>query len=259
MLPTPMDVKPPMAVTDWFFGADDLPKLLAGRDQMVEALTHQRGVYSGDNLVALNRNLSFLDDAPFMAAFDRHTSRAANAIHERGGIWRYATLLWAARRGMTLDGDFVECGCYKGTSARITADAIDFAASDKQWYLYDLFEHDASMPHHGMPEHADTLFAEVKARFADTPNATIVKGRVPDSLVVSPRKIAFMHIDLNSAEAEVAALELLWDRMSPGAILVLDDFGFLHYRAQNIAERAWFEARGYHVLEIPTGQGIVVK
>jgi O-methyltransferase len=236
-----------------------MPKLLAGRNQMVEALTYQRGIYSGDNLLAMNRNLSFLADDPFMAAFHKHTSRAANAIHERGGIWRYSTLTWAARRGMTLEGDFVECACYKGTSARITADVVDFAASDKRWYLYDMFEHDASMPHHVMPEHGETLFEQVKARFADTPNVTVIKGMVPDSLAVSPEKTAFMHIDLNNAEAEVGALELLWDRMSPGAVLILDDFGFLQYRAQNIAERAWFEARGYSVLEIPTGQGIVIK
>ncbi len=75
----------------------------------------------------------------------------------------------------------------------------------------------------------------------------------------SPQKIAFMHLDINSAPAEIAALELLFDRIVPGGIIVLDDYGWLAYRAQQQAELNFFAARGIKVLELPTGQGLVVK
>lgn len=111
-----------------------------------------------------------------------------------------------------------------------------------------------------MPEHSKQLYAEVKARFSDVPNVTVTQGKVPDVLAgVAPEKIAFMHLDLNNAEAEIGALEILWDRMLPGAVLVLDDYGWRGYREQKLAEDPWFSMRGYKVLELPTGQGLVIK
>ncbi|WYX15476.1 hypothetical protein WJ974_02785 [Achromobacter xylosoxidans] len=68
-----------------------------------------------------------------------------------------------------------------------------------------------------------------------------------------------MHLDLNNAEAEIGALDMLFDRMVPGAVLILDDYGWLYYRAQKDAEDPWFARRGYRVLELPTGQGMVIK
>ena len=44
-----------------------------------------------------------------------------------------------------------------------------------------------------------------------------------------------------------------------GGVLILDDFGWIAYRAQQVAEVAWMAERGYHILELPTGQGMVIK
>src|SRR5262249_22256686 len=102
--------------------------------------------------------------------------------------------------------------------------------------------------------------AGVRARLAGFPNARIVKGVVPSSFEQgSPSAIAFLHLDMNAAQAELLALEKLFDRISPGGIIVLDDYGWLVYRAQTIALREYFESRGHSVLELPTGQGMVVK
>ncbi|MDA0652767.1 MAG: class I SAM-dependent methyltransferase [Proteobacteria bacterium] len=161
---------------------------------------------------------------------------------------------------MGLDGDMVEAACYKGISARIIADYVDLKNSDKTFYIYDLFEHDDTMVHHSLPELGVGLFEQVKARFDDLPNVIVTKGFIPQILdEVAPEKIAFLHIDMNNAEAEIAALEYLWDRIVPGASIVLDDYGWLAYRAQKLAEDPFFAARGYQVLELPTGQGLVIK
>ncbi len=116
------------------------------------------------------------------------------------------------------------------------------------------------MNHHAMPEHGKALFEQVKDRFSDFSNVTVTQGKVPDVLrQVAPEKIAFMHLDMNNAEAEVGALDVLFERMVPGAILILDDYGWMGYRDQKTAEDAWFAERGYQVLEMPTGQGMVIK
>jgi len=69
-----------------------------------------------------------------------------------------------------------------------------------------------------------------------------------------------MHIDLNSAEYEIAVLEVLFGRLVPGGVLILDDYEWGGmYRKQKIAEDAWFEQRQYRVFPLPTGQGMVLK
>lgn len=244
-------------LTNLFFGLRDRSKFFSGINAAIQALNSTTGVFAGDNLFTYSRNLSFLTDPDFMRAYSAH----ATTDVEKGIIWRIAVVAWAARNGMRLQGDLVECACYKGVTARIVCDYIDFAAQkDRKYYLYDLFEHDETMPHHTMPEHSVTLFEQVKQRFADLPNVIVTQGRVPDSFAqAAPDKIAFMHLDLNNADAEIGALEVLFDRMVPGAMMVLDDYGWLGYRAQKLAEDPWLEKRGYRVLELPTGQGLLLK
>ena len=145
---------------------------------------------------------------------------------------------------------------------QVDPDALieDLPATGKDFYLYDLFEHSADMDHGAMPEHGEGLYEQVVARFADLPNVHVTKGSVPEVLAEkSPEKIAFLHVDMNSATAELGALETLFDRVSPGASIVLDDYGWAFYRDQKVREDAFFAARGYQVLDLPTGQGLVIK
>jgi O-methyltransferase len=245
-------------VTSLFFGIRDWSQFVGGLNTAIQALKSGSGLFTGDNLITFEKNLSFLGDEKFMKAFNEHTSTNI----EKGIIWRIATVAWGAANGLRLgQGDFVECACYKGITARIVCDYLDFGSQpDRHYYLYDLFEHDASMPHHHMPEHSNTLYEEVQQRFAHLSNVTITQGRVPDSLAEArPDSIAFFHLDLNNAQAEIGALELLFDRMLPGAVMVLDDYGWSGYRMQKILEDDWLGRRGYRVLELPTGQGLLIK
>lgn len=245
-------------VTSMFFGVRDWKQFTGGINSAIKALKSGAGLFTGDNLITFDKNLSFLTDEQFMAAFKKH----ATTEIEKGIIWRIATVAWGAANGMRLpEGDLVECACYKGVTARIVCDYVDFSAHpDRHYYLYDLFEHNAAMPHHHMPEHGQTLYQEVCQRFADLSNVTVTQGRVPDSLhKAMPEKIAFLHLDLNNADAEIGALELLFDRMVPGAVMVLDDYGWLHYRRQKLVEDDWLGQRGYKIFELPTGQGLLIK
>lgn len=236
---------------------------LANRDGFLESLRSlirnlgmpRHGVHASDNLITFGRNLGFMEDAALMAAYAEHATTPV----ERSILWRIATVVWAARHGMKLDGDFVECACYRGTTARIVYDCVGLGADPgRHYFLYDLFGHDPANPTHAIPDGGD-MREWVAGRFAGMPNVTVTKGRVPDVLHdVAPDRIAFMNLDLNDAEAEIGALEILFDRMVPGAILLLDDYGWRAYRSQKLAEDPWLQKRGYQVLELPTGQGLVV-
>ncbi len=236
---------------------EDYAAFTESLNKAMAVMLHPEGVFVGDNLVTFTKNLSFLDDPAFMGPFDRE----AVSVGDRSPIWRRYVVAWAAKSALRrVAGDLVECACYKGITARIVAEYAGLAASDRGYWLYDLFEHDASMPHHHMPEHGATLYDQVKARFADLPNVRVIQGMAPQVVAEQgPETVAFLHLDLNNAAAEVGVLDLLFDRIPPGGLVVLDDYGWLGYRAQKIAEDNWFEARGYSVLELPTGQGLVIK
>lgn len=242
-------------LTNVFWGPQSHVEFAKGLQQAINQVA-PIGIYVGDNLFTFARNLGFLDDPEFAAACQKNvTDPVENAI-----LWRTHVVAWAARQGLRREGDFVECGCYKGTTAKIVCDYLDFAQVKKQYFLYDLFEHDPNIEQHAMPEHGPDLYERTAARFREFPNVTVKKGHIPDVFKeAAPEKISFMHIDLNGATAELAALEHLFERMVPGAILILDDYGWAAYAAQKQAEDPFFAARGYQVLELPTGQGMVLK
>jgi len=52
---------------------------------------------------------------------------------------------------------------------------------------------------------------------------------------------------------------VLFDRVSPGGLVVFDDYGWSGYAAQKVAEDAFMRQRGHSILELPTGQGLLIK
>lgn len=203
------------------------------------------------------KNLSFLRDKEFMNTVLANEPTPV----ELSLVWRQHVLCWAARQCARLPGDYVEAGCYKGFTAKVICDYLSFAEhADKTYYLYDAFEHAADMVHHAMPEHGEDLHSRECARFAAYPNVRVIKGVVPESFVQGmPEKVAFMHIDMNNAAAEVAVLGALFDRLLPGGMIIFDDYGWDAYSHQQEAEDAWLAGRPERVVELPTGQGLLVK
>lgn len=218
------------------------------------------GVYAGDNVILFDRSLGFLEDQRFMQAFNSNVQ----SDQEQSLILRLHTLTWAADQVLPINGDFVECGVYRGFSSAVIADYLDFGKLDKSFYLYDTFE---GIPENYnseklvAPEYAEPGIHEgVVQRFSKYENVRIVKGIVPDTFAdVAPEKVALLHLDLNSSRAETAALEVLFDRVCPGGVIVFDDYGWAAYREQRIAADAFVSGRGYRILEIPTGQGLLIK
>lgn len=219
--------------------------------------------YCNDMLIGLWRNLSFRQDQKFMSCF---YDEAADD-QEKSLIWRLHTLAWAAKNALNVEGDFVECGVFKGFCSAVILKYLDFQAIPRQAYLYDTFE---GLPAKtsteeerlawAYPENTDDIYSEVCAKFSKYKNVTIVRGIVPDSFAKAiPEKIAFLHIDMNSAQAEMLALESLFERVTPGGLIVFDDFGWTCNVNQMTAELAFMTERGHAVLELPTGQGVVIK
>lgn len=214
------------------------------------------GYYLGDNLFTWMRNLSAAEDDAFRKAWQSNiTNSADEAI-----MWRRYILCCAAYHCVHLEGDFVECGALYGTGVKTV---IDYFGKDnfvKQFWAYDTFDYNP-VDGHAFEGQSDGLFQKVQARFSGYQNVKIVPGLLPESLVNnSPDQIAYLHIDLNKAEFEIAVLEQLFDRVVSGGVVILDDYEWSEaYRDQKIKEDTWFEIRHYRVFPLPTGQGLVLK
>jgi hypothetical protein len=247
-------------------------------DQAIESMvaTNHRSVFWGDRLLTLDKSAGFLSDPVFRKAYD--AIRGSHAYDQYSSpfsiAWRLHTLVWAAKCGLNVEGDFVECGVFKGDMSWVVSQAVDFAAKGKQFYLYDTFDgfSDKYSSKEDFPDNLNffdfanncykdpSIYPYVCDRFSDRQDVKVIKGVVPDVLLNdAPEKISFLHIDLNSAPAEIGALDILFPRMSKGAILIFDDYGWKDYRKQKDAEDAYMAKLGYEILELPTGQGLVVK
>ena len=226
------------------------------------------GFFAGDNLITCGRNIGFLNDKKFMQSFERARARYENEPLRHiltQLIWRKHILASCAVNCLPLDGDFVECGTEYGFGVDVVSDYIDFKNTSKTWWLYDTF---AGVPAVQMdkgtapnaPVIADNQFEIVKQKFADQPRFNIIKGMVPDSFAQgTPSKIAYLHIDMNNAVAELSALKELLDRVVIGGHVILDDYGWVAFARQHMSENLLFRELGFRVMELPTGQGLFVK
>ncbi len=74
-----------------------------------------------------------------------------------------------------------------------------------------------------------------------------------------PRSVCYLSLDMNVVAPERAAIEFFWDKLVPGAPVILDDYGWLGYRPQKRALDEFAASRGVMILTLPTGQGLLLK
>lgn len=253
-----------------FYGLDSDEQVEQMRVCLTTLIRIFGSVYASDDLIAIRRNVGFLSDP----RLNRCISCALNYIEDvylrnqaESKKWRLHTLVWAALSALPIPGSFVECGAFDGFSAHVAALYTDFAHIKKTYYLYDSFA-GLSPESASSEEIKKNLFYErhpeayeiCRSRFTAFPNVKIVKGFVPKVLYAeAPDTVSLLHLDLNCALAELGVLEFFFDRLASGAIIVLDDYGKLVFDAQKRTADSFWNARGHSVLELPTGQGLVIK
>lgn len=215
------------------------------------------------------KTLSSLTEPGFAAAYDR-----VSALHRPhygkwpDFRWRAHTAVWAAKTGLAREGAFVELGVHTGFLSHMICEVLDFAALDRRFFLFDTFEGTpidrVSETERGQAAANNSTYFDVyettRAHFAAFPNVELVRGVLPESLEQVPiDRIAYLSIDLNYAAVEIASVEALWDRLSPGAVVVLDDYAWHGHHPQKDAWDRWAQDNGTAVFTVPTGQGLIVK
>ena len=229
--------------------------------------------YIQDGLVSLHTH-AFMADPQFQRAYQRGIEATAGQDYYQWH-WRVHIGLWAAASASRLDGDFVECGVNYGFMSSAVMESLDWDRLGKTFFLLDTFsgldsrfvttgERDTGT----LDKNEDRLSTgfyvasvdKVRANFSQWQNQRIIVGSIPETLEqVDARTVAFLHIDMNCAPPEVAALRYFWPRLTPGAIVLLDDYAYQGFEDQRVAMDALASELGTSVCALPTGQGLIIR
>lgn len=228
--------------------------------------------YDGMGLRTFGKSTDFLREDRFLRAHARGWACAGRKRRHIDDIrWIMHVALWAATQAARLPGDFVECGVDTGMLSVAICEFLDFNSYDKDFWLFDTF---SGIPEMQMTEAErsgmaawhnrecyEECFAAAVANFAPWPRCRLVRGEVPETLATFPadRRVAFLSIDMNILLPEIAALDFFWDRLVPGAFVLLDDYGWTSHADQRAAFDAFARAHGTLILSLPTGQGLMIR
>jgi hypothetical protein len=229
--------------------------------------------YAQDGLISVHSH-AFMTDPAFTKAYARGV-RAIGGVDTYQWHWRIHIGLWVAQMASRFEGDFVECGVNRGFLSSAIMDYLDWNTLDRDFYLLDTFAglderfvSDTDRNDGAIRKNIENLQSgfytgaadSVRANFAQWPRARIVEGAVPETLdQVKSRQVAYLHIDMNCAPPEVAALAYFWERLANGAPVLLDDYAYLGYDSQRLAMDDFARAHGVTVCSLPTGQGLIIK
>lgn len=171
-----------------------------------EIIAPKHAVFWGDRLLSLDKAAGFLENPSFLRSYETirgsHIYDAYDSPHTIA--WRLHTLVWAAQTAITKDGDFVECGVFKGDMSWVVMQMPDEALNDRTFYLYDSFL--GMSPSQADPQEypdnpnflkfANKIYSDpnvydaVLARFGPRPNVKIVRGFLPESFGWRSRNVS---------------------------------------------------------------------
>ena len=158
-------------------------------------------------------------------------------------------------------GDTAECGVFQGASSYLICRQIQ--GSQKQHHVFDSFEgistpndKDGSYWREGMLACSEKVVRENLKGFGFV---RYYKGWIPERFdEVSGRKFCFLHIDVDLYQPTLDSLVFFYERMTPGGIIICDDYGLTTCPGAREAMDSFFSDKREKIVCLPTGQGFVM-
>lgn len=211
-----------------------------------------------------NKNLMWMDDPLFWDIWKDSPFFKKQRPDRKYVAWSMALAT------LHLPGDTAECGVLDGASSYVILSARKGVGYGFH-HAFDSFEGLSSPGEEDTP--ASRLAFDWKAgdlsvsqavamanlkRFG---NVRYYKGWIPSRFdEVADRAFSFVHVDVDLYQPTKHALEFFYPRLSPGGILLCDDYG---YHTCPGARKAFDELAAktpeQSVIHLPTGQGFIVK
>lgn len=143
--------------------------------------------------------------------------------------------LWSlVEQSAKIPGGLIEIGVWQGGTGALIASRAKDCGIENKVYLCETFQGVVKTgPKDGYykgGEHGDTTRALVESLLFDRlslDNVEILEGIFPDetSHLVEETCFRFCHIDVDAYQSAKDIMDWLWERMSPGGIVVFDDYG----------------------------------
>lgn len=209
--------------------------------------------FNSDNLATVN-DYSFTEDHNFQALQSVAKSRWKEGTRDIS--WRLHVFLWAIETATTRspESDIVELGTGQGFMAAASCQRIaQLGAFSGRFFLFDTFEREDQ----SLFYYSDDV-EEVRSYFERFDFVRVIEGRLPASLrLADPKRISFLHVDLNSASAEDASLDEISPLLEEGALVLFDDAGNPGCQDQLDVAKNFAGSRKRPLLQLPTGQALL--
>lgn len=168
----------------------------------------------------------WLEDAVFMRMYGQMKSRTVVSIDRLFMLYQFANHTLAVK------GDIAEVGVYKGGTAKLFTQITK--GTGKKIHLFDTFE--------GMPTaETHTAFGSERSIFTDTSmeavrdfvndgRAELHQGIFPATAAgLEGERFSLVYLDADLYESTKDGLQFFWPKMSPGGVIVVDDYGSKHW------------------------------
>lgn len=184
---------------------------------------------------------------------------------------RHYTLNQLVKKISFLEGDIVECGCWRGLSSYQIAFRLKYSTSQKTFYIFDSFEglskfEDKDIPLGDLKDEEkrrkEFACAEdiVKDNLKEFDFIEYKKGWIPERFhEVEENKFSFVHIDVDMYQPIFDAFEFFYERMVRGGIIVFDDYGFTYFPGAKEAVDKFLQDKDDFFLALPSGQAFMIK
>jgi len=178
----------------------------------------------------------------------------------------------------SMEGCIAECGTFKGLGSFMFCHTLresDPRFDGSGFHIFDSFEGlsnpteqdhvpDAGAGSQGAAYMGAGSFQagldHVRNALSEFPGIEFHKGWIPASFKSLPeREYRFVHIDVDLYEPTRDSLEYFYPRLCEGGVIVCDDYAHLHWPGATKALDEYCNPRGIPVLNMTTGQGVIIK
>ena len=187
-------------------------------------------------------------------------------------MWRHYIVYWssiyALNKTKSIENNFVECGVCDGLTAFYALSAAKDLNKTFKAYLYDawdVMEEDRLLSSEKKTS-GDYSYLDVESTIKNlhTFNLDDIKfnkGYIPEVFqsADNPNNLIWLHIDLNSSLPTIDALNLFWDRLEVGGVVLFDDYAWPGHQDTQRSVEKFSANKSSTLLHLPTGQALLIK